>query len=97
MQLMLVMRCSVAAYSTHGQEICLDENLFDFITFAFDLISGSICSLYHSQYSSTLHRMCLPSIHVISAVAELSHILHTIYELLHSELCQEKVCCIKEG
>lgn len=63
------------------------------LTFSCSVISGTIRSLHHSQHSRTLHRMRLPSLHVIDAFAQLSHFLHTLYELLHSKLFEEKVAC----
>lgn len=49
----------------------------------------TIRSLYNSQHSSSLHWVCFSGLHVIDAVTELRHILHTFYELLHSKFLQD--------
>lgn len=60
-------------------------------------ISGTIRSLHHSQHSCTVDRMCIPSLHVIDAATELSHLLHAFHELLRSKLLQEEVTSDEES
>lgn len=41
--------------------------------------------------------MCLPAIHVNAAAAQLSHLLHTLHELLHPKFREEEVARVEKG
>lgn len=55
------------------------------------LISGAVCALHYPQHSRALHRMRIPTIHVIDAAAQLNHLLHSLHELLRPKLLQKEV------
>lgn len=54
-------------------------------------LSGAVRVVHLPQCTCSLHRMCIPAILVEPSLAQLSHFLRALHELLHSKFLQKEV------